>query len=152
MKEQDPFDTVSDEAMLKFVSSMFSELNIGLLIYRLEDRDDPRSLTLMYANPMASSYTHSDLTGLVGATICEAFPGLSETDIPDQYADVIISGKARNLGSVEYPGDGRVERGHFSVKAFPISSSMMGVVFENVTLQKQLHDLVKKQIGKGQGF
>ena len=148
MKEKDPFEAISDEAMVEFISTMFAELNIGLLIYQLQDRNDPMTLKLLYANPMASAYTRTDLTEVIGQQICEAFPSLADTELPEHFAEVVRTGKAENLGAIEYAGDNRIRRGFFSVKAFPINATMMGVVFENVSLQKQLHDLVKRQIGK----
>jgi hypothetical protein len=149
MVSNNPFGSVSDEDMVRFISSMFSELNVGMLIYRLEDAEDAASLRLIYANPMASSYTKTDLTDVIGLPIGEAFPALKETDLPEQFAEVVRSKKSRNIGAFEYPGDEKVSHGHYSVKVFPIPGHLVGIVFENITLQKQLHELVKKQIRKG---
>lgn len=50
------------------------------------DPDEPRSLTLVYANAMASRYTGTDLDQLIGKTIDEASPALIGTDLPETYA------------------------------------------------------------------
>ncbi|MDX1530682.1 MAG: hypothetical protein R3362_04080 [Rhodothermales bacterium] len=141
--------TLSVEQITSVVSSLFAELNIGLFIYHLEDPDRPRSLRLIYANTAASTYTGSDLHPLVGLTITEAFPGLADTDLPETYAEVVETGRSRNLGAFEYPGDERVARGHFSVKAFPMPQRCVGIVFENISTRKRVDEMVKKQRESG---
>lgn len=135
-----PVDTV-----VRTVASVFAKLNTGLLIYHLVDRDDPDSLTLVYANAAASKYTGADLDTLIGKTIGEAFPGLSDTHIPATYAEVSAGGKSVNLGSFEYEGDLHVKPGYFAVKAFPMPARCAGVVFENITLRKKLEQLARRE-------
>ncbi len=144
METPNPFEGADVETMIGMVSSVFSELNIGLLIYHLEDPDDPRSLRLVYANRMASEYTGADLSRAVGLNIVDAFPGLAETDLPERYAGVATTKQSRNIGAFEYGGDERVNRGYFSVKAFPMPKDCVGVVFENITVRKQLEEMVRK--------
>ena len=124
---------------------MFSELNIGLLIYHLEAPDDPNSLKLLYANQAASEFTGADLSALVGRRILDAFPGLEGSGLPEIYAEVARTRKPYNVGAYEYGGDEQVTQGYYAVKAFPMPSTCAGIVFENITLRKQLEELVKKQ-------
>lgn len=138
-------DGLDFDTMVGFVSSVFSELNIGLLIYRLERPGDPSSLRLAYANRVASEYTRADLGDVVGKRIGEAFPALADTELPALYAEVAQTKRARNIGVSEYGGDGKVERGYFSVKAFPMPNDCVGIVFENITTRKQLEEMVKRQ-------
>jgi hypothetical protein len=91
--------------MMSLVSSIFSELNIGLFIYHLEDSRNPRTLKLVYANKTASQYTGTDVTKLVGKYILEAFPALAETDLPELYAEVVNRNESRNIGAFEYGCD-----------------------------------------------
>lgn len=135
----------SVQAVVDAVSSVFAELNTGLLIYYLADRDDPHSLTLVYANDVASRYTGADLSALIGKTISEAFPALARTDLPETYAEVSNGGRSVNLGAFKYEGDDQVEQGYFAVKAFPMPARCVGVAFENITLRKKIEELIKKE-------
>ncbi|GIV57198.1 MAG: hypothetical protein KatS3mg042_0111 [Rhodothermaceae bacterium] len=140
-----PLQSLDLDTMMSFVSTVLAEMNLGLLIYHLEDPEDPLSLRLIYANAKASEYTGSDLAPLTGLTIAEAFPPLAATDLPDIYADVARGGHSRNLGTFEYPGDGRIEHSYYAVRAFPMPAHCVGIVFENITLRKQLEALIRKE-------
>lgn len=135
----------SVQAVVHTVSALFAELNTGLLIYHLVAPAEPQSLTLVYANAMASRYTGTDLEALIGKTIGEAFPALTGTDLPETYAEVGAGGQSVNLGAFEYKGDEHVGPGYYAVKAFPMPSRCVGVVFENITLRKKLDELVRKE-------
>lgn len=130
------------DEIMNFIDAMFSNLNIGLLIYHLEEHDKPRSLKLVYANEKASEYTRTDMRKLLGKYIIEAFPALEDSDIPETYAEVITSGQARTVGTVEY-GDEKIEKGYFGVKAFPMPKDCAGIVFTNMTARKRIDELVK---------
>ena len=132
-------------AMLDLLATVLGELNVGLLVYRLETPDDPASLRLLYANRAASDATRADLGPLVGKRIGEAFPALADTELPALYAEVARSGRSRNVGAIEYPGDGTLGHAYYAVKAFPMPSGCVGVAFENITVRKQLEDLLRRQ-------
>ena len=125
------FELPEYSAILTFVDAVFSQLNIGLLIYHLEEPEEPTSLKLIYANAEASRCTGADLGTLTGKTILEAFPNLADTDLPRIYAEVTKQGKPQKVGVVRYE-DAQLERATYSVKAFPMPSSCVGVLFENI--------------------
>ena len=132
------------DEITSWVSSVLAEINVGLLIYHLEEPGDPMSLRLVYANRAASDFTGTDLGQLVGMRILEAFPALAETGLPAAYLDAIESQRSLELGTTEY-GDENVEQGFYSVKAFPMPSDCAGVIFENITVRKKVEELVKKE-------
>lgn len=136
------------EAMTTVVSSIFTNLNIGLLIYQLEVPDEPRMLRLVYVNEAASNYTGADLRHRVGKYILDAFPGLAGSDLPRTYADIARGGRPVDLGSFEYPGDEAIEHSYYSVKAFPMPNDCVGIVFENITVRKQVQEMVRKETGR----
>ncbi len=136
------------EEMTTVVSSIFSNLNIGLLIYQLEVQDEPRTLRLVYVNEAASAFTGADLTRRVGKYILDAFPGLAGSELPRTYADVAKGGRPVDLGSFEYPGDEAIEHSYYSVKAFPMPNTCAGIVFENITVRKQVQEMVRKETGR----
>jgi hypothetical protein len=118
-------------AILTFVDAVFSQINIGLLIYHLEEPDDPTKLRLIYANAEASRCTGTDLSDRIGKFILEAFPNLQETDLPRIYASVAIKEIPQRLGVVSYKDD-QLQEASYAVRAFPMPSSCVGILFENV--------------------
>jgi hypothetical protein len=144
MNNSKTFDVSDIDTMMSLVSSIFSELNIGFLIYHLEELENPNTLKLLYANKAASQYTGADLSKLVGKYILEAFPGLVGSDLPEIYVDVVKTKQSRNIGAFEYGGDENIEKGYYSVKAFPMPNDCVGIVFENITVRKQLEEMLKK--------
>lgn len=123
--------------------AIFANMNIGFILYKLEDSRNVASLRFVYANEAASKYTGANLSKLFGKPLSEAFPELVKTDVPAIFAEVVRAGEARNIGAMEY-GDENVKKAYFSVKAFPLADQHVGVVFENITAQKELENLVKK--------
>ena len=137
--------TIDRDSMVNLVSMIFAELNIGMLIYQVEDKGDESSLRLLYANKAASAYTGTDLSERVGKRILEAFPALEGSDVPTAFLEVAVGGRSRNLGSFEYSGDQTIERSHYSIKAFPMPSDCVGVAFENITVRKKVEDMLRQQ-------
>ncbi len=111
-------------------------MRIGLYAYRLETPGDDRTLRMIATNPAAESFTGVPMEAVMGRTIDEAFPGLRETGLPRQFADVIRTGTPIHLGDFPY-GDGRVGQASFSIDAFPIPPNQVGVTFDNVTERKR---------------
>ena len=116
-------------AILTLLDAVLSELNLGLLIYRLESDDDPERLKLIYANAEASRCTGVALDGRVGKYIGEAFPALAGTDVPATYLRVGRDGAAAHLGNVRYRDHELAER-TYSVRSFPMPMRCVGVLFE----------------------
>ena len=119
-------------------ADIFSNIQVGLHIYHLEDNNDKEGITLrmISANQAAADFTGVSIEDVVGKTLDENFPGLREKGIPQIYAEVARSGKLRTLEDVYY-GDERVIEGAFAVKAFPLPNNCVGVAFENITERKQ---------------
>ncbi len=131
------------EVLVCIIDEVLGDFNMGLLIYHLENLGDPRTLKLIYANPAASRYTGVDLQPRVGKYIAEAFPPLTNTELPKAFQEVILKKEAARIGMVEY-SDHEIGRSAYSVKAFPMPNQCVGVVFENIALRKQVDALLKK--------
>jgi hypothetical protein len=119
-------------AILTFVDAIFAEINIGLLIYHVPDRDEISGARLIYANKQASICTGTDLGERVGMQIFEAFPTLENTDVSRAFASVVATRQPRKVGVVEY-GDHDVRQARYETRAFPMPHSCLGVIFENIS-------------------
>jgi predicted SnoaL-like aldol condensation-catalyzing enzyme len=130
--------------MINLIDSVFSEMNIGLLIYQLENLSEVKKIRLVYANRQASKYTGTDLSKQVGKYIFQVFPSLAETDLPQIFVEVASAKQSRTIGAMEYR-DENVQKGYFASKAFPMPNDCVGVLFENITLRKRLEEMIKHE-------
>ena len=116
------FNLADLDTMTSLIDAIFSEMNVGLIVYQVENWNARDSLKLVYANKQASKYTGSDMSRMLGKYILEAFPALQQTDIPEQYLEVAQTRQSRTIGAFEY-GDVNVE---------------------NITMRKQMEEMIKQ--------
>ncbi len=144
MNERRASDLPDVDTLIRLIDSIFADINIGLLVYHVEEPSDIASARLVYVNQEASQYTGADLRTLVGKPIFEAFPALVGSDVPVLYAEVLRTKTPRQLGTVEY-GDEHLAKQFYAVKAFPMPNDCLGVAFENITLRKRVQEMVRSQ-------
>ncbi|MEE8106113.1 MAG: PAS domain S-box protein [Planctomycetota bacterium] len=118
------------------------QMQIGLIIYRLENDEDPTSLRVASVNPEAEKLLSITAEESLGKRITEVFPKLEERGIPKLFAEVVRSGEVYAEDKFEY-GDDNVDENIWSFKAFPLPDRCVGCVFERVTDQVRSEDLVK---------
>jgi signal transduction histidine kinase/ActR/RegA family two-component response regulator len=137
------YDADKDKERLRQYAGQYADIvknmQVGLHVYRLEDINDDRSLRMIAANPASSVITGIPVEDAVGKTLDENFPGLRERGIPQIYAEVVRTGRARELEDVNY-GDDRVIERVFSVRVFPMPDNYVGVAFEDVTERKRMKE------------
>ena len=131
MDNQQYFELPEFSAILTFVDAIFAEINMGLLIYHVENPQDIRTARLIYANRQASEFTGTDLGRQIGKLIFDAFPLLKGTEVERLYQEVAAEKKSHHVGIVEYE-DENVRRGRYSTRAFPMPSDCIGILFETV--------------------
>jgi PAS domain S-box-containing protein len=132
------------EAELRRYADVFRNVQVGLNVWCLEDRDTPRSFRLMSTNPAAAHSLGVRTEDVVGKRMDEALPHLLDTDLPRQYREVILSGEGRDLGEVRQRFGEGGEEGVFSVKVFPLPGDCVGVAFENITERKRVTDELQR--------
>ena len=114
---------------------IFEHLPLGIKIWRLDRRDDPGSLRLVASNQAAAEATGVPVAEVLGKPIAESFPQAVPTGIAEAFAEVVRTGRMRDLGEVAY-SDARVREGIYSVLAFPLPDDCVAVAFENITRRK----------------
>jgi len=130
---------------LEIYSAIAENIQIGLIIWHLENISDPKSFRLIFANSAASEGAGVNMEQFIGQTMFEAFPMAFETELARQYYDVVRTGKANNLGETWY-GDENVPRSIFTLKVFPLPDNHMGIAFENVTEHRQAQAQIKASL------
>lgn len=131
----------SAQRAVRIYTDIVNSIPIGLMIWRLDDLADARSLRLTAANPAASVLLNVEVAGLIGETLLDAFPRLSEETVA-LYADVVRTGKAMDAGEIHY-WDARLAPNYWAVKAFPLPDRMLGLAFENITRRKRAEDEIR---------
>jgi PAS domain S-box-containing protein len=125
----------TENALLQ-ASNIFKNIQIGILIYKLQDINDDRTLILQALNPASMK-----LTGLtpeedpIGKKIDEVFPNLRKSRIPQQYAEVVRTQISIEFDDIYYE-DMKINPAFFSIKVFPLPDQCVGVSFENVSARR----------------
>ncbi len=125
-------------ASIQRYADIVKQMQVGLLVWQLENPKDLTSYRLIECNPAASQILQlkTPIADLLGQPMSVVFPELAGTAFPRIYADVIQSGQERDLGEIRY-GDATIPDGIFATKAFPLPNRCVGLVFDNITERKQ---------------
>jgi signal transduction histidine kinase/DNA-binding NarL/FixJ family response regulator len=118
------------EESIKQYMAMVNNMQLGLFVYRLEDAENDRSLTLTIVNPAAEKITGLSALQLLGCKIDDTFPLLRRREIPAIFAAVARGGPAQALGELPF-FDADPDSSVFSVRAFPLPDRCVGVTFED---------------------
>lgn len=134
------------EENLRIYADIFKNVQIGLIVWQLENMEDVESFRLVAYNPAALQVT-GVAAGIwensLGKRMAESTPGLLKTEIPQIYAEVVRSQTARDLGEIRYK-DRHIPESVFAVKAFPLPNNCVGVALENVSDRKHMEEALRE--------
>lgn len=131
------------EQRIRLFADIARNMQIGLLVYQLDDLADDRSLRVLVVNTEGEKLLGLPKEEILGRLVDEAFPGLRAAGIPQLFADVVRSGLTKEVQDFQY-GDDRVLTNAWSFKAFPLPNRCVGVVFESITDRKRADELVSR--------
>jgi PAS domain S-box-containing protein len=132
---------------IQLYADVVKNIQVGLVVWQLEDLEDPGSFRLITSNSAANQVTGVNFESLIGTTMAESFPALLETQLIREYVEVVRTGQAKDLGEVHYR-DERVVEGMYSLKAFPLPNHCLGLAFENITAAKQVEEALRDALQK----
>lgn len=124
------------ENALKQASNIFNNIQLGLLIYRLDDLKDDKSLRMVAVNPASTKLVGLSADEMIGKSLDDIFPNLRKKKIPQQYAEVVRSQIPIAFDDIYYE-DERVSASFFSVKVFPLPDQCVGISFKNVSERRK---------------
>jgi PAS domain S-box-containing protein len=131
------------EQRLQLYADVVSNTQIGIVVWQLENPDDPGSFRLIIANAAARDATGIDFESLIGSTMAERFPFLLQTSLVQDYINVVQTGVPVNFDDVSYDADG-VHSGIYTLKAFALPGQCLGLTFENVTQRRQIENSLRE--------
>jgi PAS domain S-box-containing protein len=133
------------QARVQLYGDIVKRMQIGLLVWQLTDLHDTQSFQLVECNPAAQEMLQvpGAIADLLGKPMKEVFPDLLDSAFPKIYAEVVRSGRERDLGEVRY-GDSNIPHGVYAIKAFPLPNHCVGLVFENITDRKQAEEALQQ--------
>jgi PAS domain S-box-containing protein len=101
---------------------------MGIYLFRFEP---PDRLVFIDFNPTADRISVTDLPGLIGKSLEEAFPTVAGTDIPERFLEVCQTGRPYRIDQVDYKR-GRTT-GAYEVHAFRASENQLVVMFSDIS-------------------
>src|SRR4051812_16258243 len=120
---------------LQLYADFVAQVPVGLVVWRLDNLDDPRSFRLLAANAASSAIVRRPLSTSLGKSMEECLPALFQTERPALYAEVVRSGQPTNVENVVYSNP-RVAKTVFLIQAFPLPDQCLGLVLQDVTAQR----------------
>jgi PAS domain S-box-containing protein len=131
----------------QLAESVFDAFPLGVVVYRLVNPEDDRSLRLIYANKANEEITGIQADEILGHAIDKAFPSAREMGLSQRYAEVVRSKKPLRIKDLYY-ADHRIEGEWFDVTAFPLLEDCVGVVSDKVTEGKRTEQKAEAAVKK----
>ena len=134
----------AEDALLESIQAstdIIQAIPAGLFIYQYEP---PDRLILLDGNAAAEKFTQLKVDEWRGREFNEIWPQAQKTGITQTYLDVLKTGQAFETENLDYR-DERI-KGAFKLRAFPMPANRLGVVFENITEQKQAEQVSQENI------
>ncbi len=118
--------------------SIMESTPLGIHVYKLNDKDE---LIFSGANRAAEKILGVKLSKYVGLTIGEAFPPLLDTEIPERYKEVALTGEPWAIEHVDYQ-DEKIS-GAYEVSVFRTRPREIVVQFLDITEKLKTRNALK---------
>lgn len=140
-----PHDLPSDQGAEKAYGTRLQRVvecaPVGMHFYALVDDE----LVFTGGNPAADTILGTDNGKFVGRPIRAAFPGLAQTEVPDQYKRLARDGGEWRTDDVHYDEGGIV--GAYEVVAFQTEPGAVTVIFTDVTEKEKAAEELRRYRG-----
>ena len=131
-------------AVVQHYAYAMEALDLGIVLFQLEDPEDELSLRIIGANKAVEPHAGYRPEELIGRTLIDVFPEIAQTGLPRVYADVALSGMPKQFPPFYYDHNRRMPDSWWSIRAFPIPENNVGIVFENVTERVRLEERTRQ--------
>ncbi|MDE2509938.1 MAG: MASE1 domain-containing protein, partial [Elusimicrobia bacterium] len=114
-----------DGRRIQLYRHLVNELPVGIVVLRLEDPGDVRSLRIVEMNPAGLRMAASERPA-AGESLLEFAPEAFDSELPRLCAEAVRTGKSAHIP--DFVSRQRVPGAHFSIKVFPLGSPLVGLV------------------------
>jgi diguanylate cyclase (GGDEF)-like protein len=130
------------ERQLTYYRDIVEHIHTALIVVHLADPADPRSLTLVAANPAASERLARSASAQLGSRLTDAFPVLREGPIPGRLLDTIQVGVGFDS---EMSLSSTPESPVFAVHTFPLPGNSAAMALQDVTDRARVQQRLRHQ-------
>lgn len=123
---------------------LVERINLGLVVMRLTDVDDERSLVLVAANPTACAALDQSIDEQVGHRLRDVIPAVAGTDLERSIADVVRTGRTFEVDGLTVRA-GEHDQLTLSLSAFPLPGDVVAVALEDVTVATTAVQALRRQ-------
>jgi two-component system, cell cycle sensor histidine kinase and response regulator CckA len=142
---RDVTERTRSERALRMHACLFDRMQIGVVIARLDDPDNPSSLRLTLANEAGASAAGFPPETAPRGRLADLCLDTLDPDHVRRYGEVARSGRDDDFGDCVLRGADAAAR-VFNIHAIPLPDHSVGVIFHDVTAQRQLaHQLQQAQ-------
>ncbi|ACK69863.1 PAS/PAC sensor signal transduction histidine kinase [Gloeothece citriformis PCC 7424] len=126
------------KAQIQLYQDIVENIQIGLIVWRLDDPNDKGSFRLIAANPAANDLIGTSLKECFDHRLDQCLPNafISHPIILEAHAEVIRTQQAQAIPKFTYThpqGGTKI----LTLKLFPLPDNCVGVAFEDITQRKQ---------------
>ncbi len=126
------------EARTRLHARIVEHIQFGIMVFHLEEPDDPHSLRLIAFNPAAEQLTGLKEAEVLGCYMDEVYINMREQPkkASEILAEIARFGGEKSFDNFIY-GDARIPEKAWSVKVFNLPGNCAGVSFEDVSQRKK---------------
>jgi PAS domain S-box-containing protein len=135
-----------DEARIRIFADIFRNIQVGLYIWKLDDRNDPGGFRLVASNSAATTLTGIPMEDILGKTVREVFPvSVMNNGLAEKCRQALLSQTATDLGEFFYT-DHRIAPSTFTAKVFPLPNDTVGIAFENISENRRTQEMLRQSV------
>jgi PAS domain S-box-containing protein len=140
---RDVTEELEREHKIKLFADIVQHLQIGLTVWSVADPGDAPSARLVAFNPAAERAAEASLADSIGKSMSEILPALAGAELLQMVSTVARDGAVHEVHEVptSYFVRSQHQARSYSVRAFPLPGSCVGLTLEDVTLQARARRL-----------
>lgn len=122
-----------NEEYLRRYREIVKKTPIGLVVLKLEDTNNIKSLKVVSVNPAALEVTGLKAETVLNQYLVDFSPESYDSGRREAFMNVISTGKTNDLGIIYYPGNAIVSKRFFQSLCFALPNNHIGITLQDVT-------------------
>jgi len=127
------------EASVRLYADLVSHVPVGIVVVRVEDREDAEAVRVIARNPAMARVRGRGDGDVVGHRLHEFLPESEARVLGEFFIDIVKSGEPRDWRGASFEAPGQGPR-TYDVRGFPLPDGCVGAVFDDVTERRAAED------------